>query len=74
MPTLKGTEALLSYIQCFLYLISSSITLSFSEYMAGYLLERPYVYMERERKGEGEREFKFYFLANFSYTIQCYQI
>ena len=25
MPTLKGTEASLSYVQCFLYLISSSI-------------------------------------------------
>ena len=28
MPTLKGTEASLSYIQCFLYLVSSSINVS----------------------------------------------
>ena len=25
VPTLKGTEASLSYVQCFLYLVSSSI-------------------------------------------------
>ena len=28
MPTLKGTEASLSYVQCFLYLVSSSINVS----------------------------------------------
>ena len=28
VPTLKGTEALLSYVQCFLYLVSSSINVS----------------------------------------------
>ena len=28
MPTLKGTEASLSYIQCFLYLVSSSRNVS----------------------------------------------
>ena len=28
VPTLKGTEASLSYIQCFLYLVSSSINVS----------------------------------------------
>ena len=28
MPTLKGTEALLSYVQCFLHLVSSSINVS----------------------------------------------
>ena len=28
VPTLKGTEALLSYVQCFLYLVSSSISVS----------------------------------------------
>ena len=28
MPTLKGTEAPLSYVQCFLYLIPSSINVS----------------------------------------------
>ena len=28
MPTLKGTEVLLSYVQCFLYLVSSSINVS----------------------------------------------
>ena len=30
VPTLKGTEASLSYIQCFLYLLSSSINVSFT--------------------------------------------
>ena len=28
MPTLKGTEASLSYVQCFLYLLSSSMSIS----------------------------------------------
>ena len=45
VPTLKGTEVSLSYVQCFLYSISSSINVSFFiyiYYMAGYLLERPY--------------------------------
>ena len=28
MPTLKGTEASLSYVQCFLYLVSSSTNVS----------------------------------------------
>ena len=28
MPPLKGTEASLSYVQCFLYLVSSSINVS----------------------------------------------
>ena len=28
MPTLKGTEESLSYVQCFLYLVSSSINVS----------------------------------------------
>ena len=27
MPTLKGTEASLSYVQCFLYLVSASVSL-----------------------------------------------
>ena len=29
VPTLKGTEASLSYVQCFLYLVSSSVNISF---------------------------------------------
>ena len=29
MPNLKGTEASLSYVQCFLYLVSSSICVFF---------------------------------------------
>ena len=29
VPTLKGTEMSLSYVQCFLYLVSSSINVSF---------------------------------------------
>ena len=28
MPTLNGTEASLSYVQCFFYLVSSSINVS----------------------------------------------
>ena len=28
MPTLKGTEMSLSYMQCFLYLVSSSVNVS----------------------------------------------
>ena len=28
MPTLKGTEASLSYVQCFLYLVTSSISVA----------------------------------------------
>ena len=39
-PTLKGTEVSLSYVQCFLYLVFSSINFHFSYYMAGYLLDR----------------------------------
>ena len=30
VPTLKGTEASLSYVQCFLYFVSSSINVNFS--------------------------------------------
>ena len=47
MPTLKGIEASLSYVQCFLYLESSSINVSFSYYMSGYFLDRPqYVHIK----------------------------
>ena len=28
MPTLKGTEVSLSYVRCFLYLVSSSVNVS----------------------------------------------
>ena len=45
VPTLKGTEASLSYVQCFLYLVSSSINFCFSQYMAGYFLDRPCIYV-----------------------------
>ena len=45
--TLKGTEASLSYIQCFLYIISSSVNVYFSYHMAGYLLDRPRIYVSR---------------------------
>ena len=40
VPALKGTEVSLPYVQCFLYLVSSSINVSFSDYMAAYLLDR----------------------------------
>ena len=40
--TLKGSEASLSCVQCFFYLVSFSVNVSiFSYYMAGYLLESP---------------------------------
>ena len=41
----EGTEALVSYVQCFLYLTCSSINVYFSYYMAGYFLDRPYVHI-----------------------------
>ena len=45
VPTLKGTEVSWSYVQYFLYLVSSSINVSiFSYYMAVYLLDRPHIY------------------------------
>ena len=44
VPTLKGTEVSWSYVQYFLYLVSSSINASiFSYYMARYLLEIPHM-------------------------------
>ena len=43
VPTMKGTEVSLSYVQCFLYLVSSSINVSFSCYVAGYLLDRSHI-------------------------------
>ena len=39
----EGTEVSLSYIQCFLYHISSSVNVYFSYYIAGYLLDRPHI-------------------------------
>ena len=51
MPTLKGTEAFLSYVQCFLYLVSSSINVStFHITVAGYFLDRPRV-LKKELTG-----------------------
>ena len=44
--TLKGTEALLSYVQMFLVsCVFFSKHLYFSYYMAGYFLDRPYIYV-----------------------------
>ena len=44
VPVLKGTEASLSYVQCFLYLMSSSVNVSiFSYYIAVCLLDRPHL-------------------------------
>ena len=40
VPTLKGTEASLSCVQCFLSLVSWSINVYFSECVAGYFLDR----------------------------------
>ena len=36
---------ILSYVQCFLYLLSSSINTYFFYYMTGYLLDRPCMFM-----------------------------
>ena len=43
VPTLKGTEASLFYVQCFWYLVSFNKCLYFSYYMAGHLLDRPHI-------------------------------
>ena len=43
VPTLKGSEASLPCVQCFLCLVSSRNVL-FSYYMAAYLLDRPSIY------------------------------
>ena len=45
VPTLKGTEVSLSFIQCFLHLLSSSVNVSFSYYIDGCFLDRPHVYI-----------------------------
>ena len=50
VPTLKGTEVSLSYVQCFLYLVPSSVNVYFSYYMAGYILDRPHI-ARKESKG-----------------------
>ena len=46
VPTLKGTEVSLSYVQCFLCLVSSPINVCVSYYMAGYILERPPIFTD----------------------------
>ena len=44
MPTLKGTEVSLSYVQCFLcVVIFFNTRLNFSHNMAGYILDRPHI-------------------------------
>ena len=43
VPVSKGIQVSLSYVQCFLYLVSSSINVYFSYYMDGYFLDRPHV-------------------------------
>ena len=43
VSTLKGSKVSVSCVQCFLYLVSFNKCLYFSEYMAGYLLDRPCV-------------------------------
>ena len=48
VSTLKGTEASLFYGQCFLYLVCSSINVSFSFYISGYLLDRPCIYQKED--------------------------
>ena len=46
-PTLKGTEASLSCVQCFLCLVSSSANACFSWRAAGDLLDRPRTFVYR---------------------------
>ena len=41
VSTLKGTETSLSYVQCFLYLVSSSINVSIFHMAWGYFIDRP---------------------------------
>ena len=43
VSTLRGTEASLSYVQCFLYLVTSINVSIFHIYMAGYFLDRPHI-------------------------------
>ena len=70
MPTLKGTHVSLSYVQCVLYPVSSSVKSLFFIYMTGHLLDRLYIHTytqsspedifsllrEREEGRKGERE------------------
>ena len=49
VPTLKGTKASLSYVQCFLCLVSSSINLFF------FFFNIFYLFIERGREDERER-------------------
>ena len=44
----------LSYVQCFLYLVSSSINVSIFHYMAEYLPDRSHMYRERQEERETE--------------------
>ena len=41
VPTLKEPEVSLSYVQCLLYVVSSSMNVCFSYYMARYILDKP---------------------------------
>ena len=47
VPTLKGTDTLLSYVQCFLYLLSSSINVSIFHitWLDTFLTDLIYVYI-----------------------------
>ena len=46
VPTLKGSEVSLSYVQCFLYLVSFSVNVPiFAHCMAKYLLDRPRIHL-----------------------------
>ena len=51
---MKGSEASLSSVQYLLYLVSSSINVNFSYYVAGYCLDRQDIYIS----GLGRHEFK----------------
>ena len=51
---MKGTEVSLSYVQCFLYLVSSLINVFVIVH--GWIPSGLYIYIERERESERERE------------------
>ena len=51
VPTLKGTEASLSYVQCFLYLVSSSINVSIFHITWLDTFWIHYIYIQGEAKG-----------------------
>ena len=69
-PTLKGTEASLSCVQCFLCLVSSSANACFSWRAAGDLLDRPsiciYIFIHMHHI--------FFILSSVSGHLGCFYV